>query len=230
LLYDGMFNHGLGDLIAGFGYRLEAYPETFEGLTAVVFLEQHSGQTAAALERLGDALPPDVPVFVQCLDATLESLLPAVDDTSRFVGFDPLFLPAGSVTTLIAAPGLSPAVRDRAEAFMWTLGREPVWIVDAPGMIAPRVVAMLINEAVFAVLEGVAEAETIDLAMKLGVNYPHGLIEWGAALGWQRVLAVLENLQAEYGEDRYRPCRLIRRWARAEARAERIKMLNRPSN
>jgi 3-hydroxybutyryl-CoA dehydrogenase len=230
LLYDGMFNHGLGDLIAGSGYRLEAYPETFEGLAAVVILEQHSGQTAAALERLGDALPPDVPVFVQCLDEILESLLPAVDDTSRFVGFDPLFLPAGSVTTLIAAPGLSPAVRDRAEAFMWTLGREPVWIVDAPGMIAPRVVAMLINEAVFAVLEGVAEAETIDLAMKLGVNYPHGLIEWGAALGWQRVLAVLENLQAEYGEDRYRPCRLIRRWARAEARAERIKMLNRPSN
>jgi 3-hydroxybutyryl-CoA dehydrogenase len=227
LVYDGLWNHGIGEWIAGSGYRLEAYPESFEGLAAVLFLEAHSGRTATELERLGDVLPPNVPVFVQCLDATLETILPAVPDTSRFVGFDPLFLPAGSTTTLVAAPGLTEPVRARAEDFLRALGREPIWIDDAPGMIAPRVVGMLVNEAAFAVQEGVAQAETIDLAMKLGVNYPRGLIEWGGSLGWRRVLAILEHLQAEFGEDRYRPCQWIRRRAREEARHERIAGLNR---
>ncbi|HUF37861.1 MAG TPA: 3-hydroxyacyl-CoA dehydrogenase [Anaerolineales bacterium] len=227
LVYDGFWNHGTGDLIAGAGYRLEAYPETFDGLAAVVFLDAFSGRTAADLERLGDALPADVPVFIQCLDTTLEGALPSVPNTNRYVGFDPLFLPAGAVATLVAGPDLSPSVRERAQDFVRDLGREPVWIDDAPGLVIPRVVGMLVNEAAFAVQEGVADPETIDLAMKLGLNYPHGPLEWGLALGWRRVLAVLEHLQSEYGEDRYRPCRLLRRWARAEARAERIAALNR---
>jgi 3-hydroxybutyryl-CoA dehydrogenase len=110
---------------------------------------------------------------------------------------------------------------------MRTLRQETIWIDDAPGLVIPRVVGMLVNEAAFAVQEGVADAETIDLAMTLGVNYPRGPIAWGQALGWRRVLAVLEHLHDEYGEDRYRPCRLVRRWARAEERAKRIEALAR---
>ena len=227
LIYDGRWNLGAGNLIAGAGYRLEAYPDHFDGLAAVVILESSAGRISTELERLGDALPAGVPVFVQCLDTTLEAVLPATSETARFVGFDPLFLPAGSATTLTGAPDLTAEVRERAEMFIRSLGREPVWMDDVPGMVAPRVVGMLVNEAVFAVQEGVADAETIDLAMTLGVSYPKGLIAWGAELGWGRVLAVLEHLQAEYGEDRYRPCQLLRRWAREEARRERMVALNR---
>ena len=99
---------------------------------------------------------------------------------------------------------------------MRSLGRLPVWIDDVPGLVLPRVVGMLINEAAFALQDGIADEETIDLAMKLGVNYPRGLLAWGRELGWGRILAILEHLHREYGEDRYRPCQLIRRWARAE--------------
>jgi 3-hydroxybutyryl-CoA dehydrogenase len=81
--------------------------------------------------------------------------------------------------------------------------------------IRDRVVAMLINEAVDAVQLRVASPEDIELAMTKGVNYPRGLLTWGDALGPAAVLATLESLQQEYGEDRYRPSPLLRRVAKS---------------
>ena len=81
-------------------------------------------------------------------------------------------------------------------------------------LIFERVLAMLINEAVEAVFMRVASAEDIDLAMTKGVNYPKGLLAWANELGLPRVLGWLERLQADYGEDRYRPSPLLRRMAR----------------
>ncbi len=83
------------------------------------------------------------------------------------------------------------------------------------GRIVNRIVAMLINEAVDALFLGIASAEDLDLAMTRGVNYPKGLLAWADELGPDLVLARLEDLQAEYGEDRYRPSPLLRRVARA---------------
>lgn len=84
--------------------------------------------------------------------------------------------------------------------------------------IVDRVVAMLINEAVDAVQLRIATPEDLELAMTKGVNYPRGLLAWGDAIGPGTVLATLESLQAEYGEDRYRPSPLLRRVARAGGR------------
>lgn len=80
--------------------------------------------------------------------------------------------------------------------------------------IVTRVVAMLINEAVDAVHQRVASASDVELAMTRGVNYPRGLLSWGETLGFDRVLATIESLQSEFGEDRYRPSPLLRRMAR----------------
>jgi 3-hydroxybutyryl-CoA dehydrogenase len=73
---------------------------------------------------------------------------------------------------------------------------------------------MLINEAIDAVFLRVASPADVDLAMTNGVNYPKGLLAWANELGLGRVLGWLEQLQAEYGEDRYRPSPLLRRMAR----------------
>ena len=81
--------------------------------------------------------------------------------------------------------------------------------------IVDRVVAMLINEAIDAVHMRVASPQDIETAMTRGVNYPRGLLAWGDAIGPDTVLARLEALQAEYGEDRYRPSPLLRRRVRA---------------
>lgn len=80
--------------------------------------------------------------------------------------------------------------------------------------IVNRILAMLINEAADAVFMRVASPKDIDLAMKLGVNYPKGLLEWANELGLDSVLDRLESLQTEYGEDRYRPNPLLKRMVR----------------
>jgi 3-hydroxybutyryl-CoA dehydrogenase len=80
--------------------------------------------------------------------------------------------------------------------------------------ILDRTLAMLVNEAVDAVLMRVATPADIDLAMTKGVNYPKGLIAWGEEVGFDVILDRLEGLHAEYGEDRYRPSALLRRWVR----------------
>ncbi len=85
-------------------------------------------------------------------------------------------------------------------------------------LIFERVLAMLINEAVDAVLMRVASPEAIDLAMTKGVTYPKGLLAWANDLGLERVLGWLDRLQAEYGEDRYRASPLLRRMVREERR------------
>jgi len=81
-------------------------------------------------------------------------------------------------------------------------------------VIFQRVLAMLINEAIDAVHMRVASPTDIDLAMTKGVNYPKGLLAWANEIGLDQVLADLERLQSEYGEDRYRPSPLLRRMVR----------------
>jgi 3-hydroxybutyryl-CoA dehydrogenase len=80
--------------------------------------------------------------------------------------------------------------------------------------IVNRVLAMLVNEAVDAVHLRVASPLDIETAMTKGVNYPKGLLAWGDEIGPATILARLEVLQAEYGEDRYRPSPLLRRRVR----------------
>ena len=92
--------------------------------------------------------------------------------------------------------------------------KEPV----AGQLLVERIVAMLINEAIDAVLLRVASPEDIDLAMTKGVNYPKGLLAWGNELGLPRVLKWLDQLHLEYGEDRYRPSPLLRRMVRDQRR------------
>lgn len=81
-------------------------------------------------------------------------------------------------------------------------------------IIVDRILAMLINEAADALFLKVATVEDIDLAMTKGVNYPKGLLKWADEIGLPKVLSQIEALQAEYGEDRYRPNPLLRRMVR----------------
>jgi 3-hydroxybutyryl-CoA dehydrogenase len=98
-----------------------------------------------------------------------------------------------------------------AENLFRTLGKEPRRAKDAPGLVFPRILSLIVNEAARALDEGVAEAPEIDTAMKLGVNYPEGPLRWADRVGIDEILAVLEGLQAETGEDRYRPAPLIKK-------------------
>ena len=76
--------------------------------------------------------------------------------------------------------------------------------------IVERILCLIINEALDAVWQGIASPENVDLAMTKGVNYPKGPIQWGREMGWDQVLDTLKRCHKHYGDDRYRPCPLLR--------------------
>jgi 3-hydroxybutyryl-CoA dehydrogenase len=100
------------------------------------------------------------------------------------------------------------------------LGKKVSVLADVPGMAVTRTVAMLVNEAADAVYQGVASAEDVDAAMKMGVNYPLGPMAWGRRIGLRHVLAVMRHLAQAYGEDRYRPSVWLQRAVHASQSLE----------
>jgi len=100
---------------------------------------------------------------------------------------------------------------EHAVALLQRAGLTVSLLSDSPALAVLRTVAMLANEAADAMLQSVASAADIDLAMRAGVNYPQGPLAWADAVGLPNILNVLENLQAGYGEERYRPSLLLRR-------------------
>jgi 3-hydroxybutyryl-CoA dehydrogenase len=105
------------------------------------------------------------------------------------------------------------ATASAAEQFFAARGKHVEWVGDAPGLVLGRIACQLVNEAAFALQKGIGTAEDIDTAMRLGFNYPRGPLEWGEAIGFDRVLALLDTLRRELGEERYRAAPLLRRMA-----------------
>lgn len=109
---------------------------------------------------------------------------------------------------------LSPEDSDK-ELIASLFGKEVEKIGDCVAGIFPRTIAMVINEAAYAVAEGVASPADIDQAMKLGTNYPKGPLAWCDEIGAYVIVAILEALQVEYGHDRYKIAPMLRLYAEA---------------
>ena len=122
----------------------------------------------------------------------------------------------GAPAELTRGPSTSPAAAAAAERFFATLGRGAEWVGDAPGLVSGRILAMLVNEACFALGEGVGSAADIDAGMQLGLNHPRGPLAWGDLAGPGAVLETLLALGEEYREERYRPAPALVRAVRAE--------------
>jgi 3-hydroxybutyryl-CoA dehydrogenase len=120
-------------------------------------------------------------------------------------------VPPGTALAYAVAPQAGVGWRTQAPAWLAALGFAPLPLADAPGLVVARTVAMLVNEAADAVLQGVCTPAGADAAMKLGVNYPAGPFEWLARWSAAGVAGVLEALDAHYRGERYRVSPWLRR-------------------
>ncbi|MFC6040243.1 3-hydroxyacyl-CoA dehydrogenase family protein [Paenisporosarcina macmurdoensis] len=96
--------------------------------------------------------------------------------------------------------------------FIEKINKIPVFVLDHSGFIVNRILIPMINEAVFVLQEGIASAEEIDKAMKLGSNQPMGPLELGDFIGLDTCLSIMETLHSNLGEDKYRPAPLLRKY------------------
>jgi len=120
-------------------------------------------------------------------------------------------VPAGQALAYALNAGAGEAWKAQAPAWLHALGFTPLRLADAPGLVVARTLAMLVNEAADAVLQGVCTPEGADAAMKLGVNYPAGPFEWLHAWGAPGVMQVVDALDAAYRGERYRVSPWLRR-------------------
>jgi 3-hydroxybutyryl-CoA dehydrogenase len=147
------------------------------------------------------------PQAICCAAGTLAML----DPGGGAVGFHALPpLEEASLVELTRGPDSAQSAIGAAERFLATLGKRTVWVADAPGLVLGRIVCQVVNEAAFAVGQGVGSAADVDAGMIHGLNYPRGILDWADAIGLDHVLSVLDGLYEERREERYRASPLLR--------------------
>ena len=123
--------------------------------------------------------------------------------------FNPV--PVMTLVEVVRGQRTTDATFDAVAGLAEDLDKNPVEVEDYPGFVSNRVLMPMINEAIFCVMEGVAEADDIDTVMTLGMNHPMGPLTLADFIGLDVCLHILEVLHEELGDDKYRPCPLLRR-------------------
>jgi 3-hydroxybutyryl-CoA dehydrogenase len=166
------------------------------------------------LAELDAALAPRTTIISSSVSITVSEQSAMVRHPQRLVGIGALpSLLEGGLIEFAFTPVTDESPLKAADQFAKDLGKESARILDSVGLVLPRILCTLVNEAYFALTENVALPDDIDTAMKLGTNYPFGPVEWADRMGARQVLAVVTALHHTLGEDRYRPAPMLQRTA-----------------
>ena len=183
-------------------------PEELAGLQPELVVDASVPAPLADIESAALGTGADGPPLLSlCADRSL-----ATGGEPTACGFHVLPpLAEARVAELTRLPSTSEAAVLAAEGFFATLGMHVEWVGDAPGLVLGRIVCQLVNEAAFAVGEGMGSPADVDTGLTLGLNHPRGPVSWGHAVGLDQVLATIDGLWEERHEERYRAAPLLRR-------------------
>ena len=191
------------DDLAGVDYVVEAIAENVDVKTEV-------------FRKLDAITRPDVILSSNTSSISITVLGAATKRPDKVLGMHFMNpVPLMTLVELIRGQATSPGSMSVATGLCQKLGKTPVEAADYPGFIANRILMPMINEAIYAVMEGVGTPEAIDTVMKLGMNHPMGPLTLADFIGLDVCLAILNVLHDGIGDPKYRPCPLLRRMVAA---------------
>ena len=163
------------------------------------------------LEQIDQRVSGDCIIASNTSSLSISELAAAVSSPERFIGLH-FFNPVPVMTLVEVIRGLqtSDATLTRALELAEHVGKTAISVRNSPGFVVNRILCPMLNEAIFALQEGLASAEDIDTGMRLGCNHPIGPLALADLIGLDTLLAILETFYRDFGDPKYRPASLLR--------------------
>ena len=170
----------------------------------------------ALFAELNELVGPDCILATNTSSLSITEIAAASGRPDKVIGmhfFNPV--PMMKLVEIIKGLATSEETKDTIVELTKSIGKTPVEVEEAPGFVVNRILVPMINEAAFVYSEGLASAEDIDTAMKLGANHPMGPLALGDLVGLDIALAVMETFYREFADSKYRPAPILKKMVRA---------------